>query len=349
MVSQRAETRGTLAGVRIVIPPFNGTVYMPAGTDEEKVFQTFRNYLEAVCSWTDDLYPHSSGVLHGLAGAVKAQPWRAKTQASSKSLTKRASEVLRNAWATEVLLNSPRVLGNDELIGFSNLWAPVQAYYTVFHAIRVLEIVQSGGDGPTNHQAVLQIASSRVASPSSPFVTPWTARVLGSELGWRYEGFGGAVIDETISNLSSPNSISAPSLLAKALKTTRQEQIAEHREGWLKGLKTGSGSPRKTLPTNVRNANAERMRATTLFDLLWRLRRRSNYKEGDGLLTGALGPTDAANFHAALSDVVAATLLPAEIYLAHLVGAKALADCAHEVPVPSGLENYSVWARVQLW
>jgi hypothetical protein len=180
-------------------------------------------------------------------------------------------------------------------------------------------------------------------------VTPWTARALGSDLGWRYEGFGGAAIDPTISNLSAPNSTNAPSLLAKALKTTRQEQITEHREGWLRGLKTATGTARKTLPANVRNANAERMRATTLFDLLWRLRRRSNYKEGDGLLTGALGPTDAANFHAALADVVAATLLPAEIYLAHLVGVKAMAACAGEVPVPSGLEHFSAWARVQLW
>jgi hypothetical protein len=313
------------------------------------VFLTFRNYLEAVCAWTNDLYPHPSGVLHGIASSVKARTWRSKTQANTKALTKRATEVLRNAWATEVLLNSPRILGNDELIGFSNLWAPVQAYYTVFHAIRALEIVQSGSDGPVTHQAVLQIASSRVASPSSPFVTPWTARVLGSDLGWRYEGFGGAAIDPSISNLSAPNAMNAPSLLAKALKTTRQEQITEHREGWLKGLKTTAGTARKTLPTNLRNANAERMRATTLFDLLWRLRRRSNYKEGDALLTGALSPADAANFHAALADIVAATLLPAEIYLAHLVGKKALSGCAGDVPVPSGLENYSVWARVQLW
>jgi hypothetical protein len=143
--------------------------------------------------------------------------------------------------------------------------------------------------------------------------------------------------------------VNAPSLLAKALKTTRQEQIAEHREGWLKGLKTTAGTARKTLPTNVRNANAERMRATTLFDLLWRLRRRSNYKEGDALLTGALGPADAANFHTALADIVAATLLPAEIYLAHLVGKQTLADCAGGVPVPKGLEQFSVWERIQLW
>jgi len=336
--------------VRIAIPfALDDTLYLPAGTDDELVFKTFRNYLEAICAWANDLYPHNSGVLHGLAPAVKAQAWRTRTQGNSKSLSKRAAEVLRNAWATEVLLNSPRILGNDELIGFSNLWAPVQAYYTVFHAIRALEIVQSGGEGPGNHQAVLQIASSRVAATSSPFVAPWTARVLGSEARWRYEGFGTAILDRSISNLSPPYLANAPSLLAKALKTTRQEQIDEHHDGWLKPLKTTAGKPRKTLPTTVRDANAEKMRATTLFDLLWRLRRRSNYKEGDALLTGSLGPADAAAFHAALADIVAATLLIAEIYLAHLVGKKVLAECAGGVPVPKGLEPFSVWERIQLW
>ncbi len=60
--------------MRIVID----TLYLPTGSDDELVFQTFRNYLEAICAWTTNLYPHDSGVLHGLALAVKAQAWRTR-------------------------------------------------------------------------------------------------------------------------------------------------------------------------------------------------------------------------------------------------------------------------------
>ena len=330
-------------------PGYDHEVSQRRGTDEERVFQTFRNYLEAICQWIEDLYPHPAGVASGLSLAVKSQAWRTTTPPGQKKLTKRAGEVLRNAWATEVLLNSPRLLGNDELIAFSNLWAPVQGYYAVFHAICALEMIQSGGVGLSNHHAVLEIASSRVASGGSPFVVPWTARVLGSEAAWRYEGFGLAPIDAAISNLSAPRIENAPSLLALALKTTRREQINERADGWRKGLTTVAGKPRKNLPTKTRNERADKMRATTLFDLLWRLRTRSNYKEGDALLTGALSPSDAANFHGALCDVVASTLLIAEIYIAHLVGKPALLVCAEMVPVPSGLEETSVLKRLSLW
>lgn len=178
---------------------------------------------------------------------------------------------------------------------------------------------------------------------------PWTARVGGPPGVHTFEGFGGATLDHRISNLSSPNAANAPSLLALALRTTRRDQIDEHRDGWRKGLKTASGAPRKNLPAAVLVANATAMRPTTLFDLLWRLRMRSNYKEGDALLSGALGPADAATFHRALADIVAATLLTTEIYLAHLVGRASLELCAAALSVPRTLVPYSVHARSHLW
>jgi hypothetical protein len=87
-------------------------VRMPTGSAEEMAFQTFRNYLEATCAWASDLHPHSDGLLGGVADAVKARPWR-KQPAGTKALTIRAGQLLRYAWATEVLLNAPRTLGDD--------------------------------------------------------------------------------------------------------------------------------------------------------------------------------------------------------------------------------------------
>ena len=91
------------------------------------------------------------------------------------------------------------------------------------------------------------------------------------------------------------------------------------------------------------------MRPTTLFDLLWRLRIRSNYEEGDAFLTGPLSTSDAADFHNALCTIVAATLLTVEIFLAHHVGAAQLEACARLVPVPRTLRDASVLERTNLW
>ena len=323
-------------------------IRMPTGSDEEMTFHTFRGYLEAVCNWTGDLYPHRAGLLAGVAGAVNAKPWRARVR-GGRTLTARGAEILRNGWATEVILNAPRALGGDDLLVFANLWAPVQAYYAVFNAFTAMAMTTTGSKPPKSHAALLTWAANEVAHPASPFVTPWTARVGGPPGAHTYDGFGGATLDHGISNLAAPNPAVAPSLLAMALRTTRRDQIAEHRDGWRKGLKTASGAPRKNLPTAVLVANATALRSTTLFDLLYRLRIRSNYKEGDALLSGALGPADAATFHHALTDIVGATLLTTEMYLAHIVGKPTLLRCAGTLVVPPSLAPFSVQARTHLW
>lgn len=88
-------------------------IVMPTGSDEEMVFHTFRGYLEAICMWSTSLYPHEDGLVIGVATAVSAGAWRTRTR-TGKTLTARGAEILRNGWATEVLLNAPRVIGGDD-------------------------------------------------------------------------------------------------------------------------------------------------------------------------------------------------------------------------------------------
>jgi hypothetical protein len=91
------------------------------------------------------------------------------------------------------------------------------------------------------------------------------------------------------------------------------------------------------------------MRPTTMFDLLWRLRCLSNYKDGDAFLSGPMDAADAAAFHDALCEIVAATLLTVEIFLADAVGKPALLAEAARVPIPPLLRDRSVLARTALW
>ena len=96
-------------------------IRFPTGSDDEMVFQTFRSYLEAFCTWSRDLHPHQDGLVAGVAVAVKRRPWATSVPRGRMELSERAGELLRNAWATEVLLNAPRILGSRDLIGFANL------------------------------------------------------------------------------------------------------------------------------------------------------------------------------------------------------------------------------------
>lgn len=311
-------------------------------------FRTFTNYMQAFRNWALDLYPHPGGLLPGVAGAVKAQPWHRNRRPGCATLHPKAAQALRLAWGTELCLNVPPVVGGD-LVTVGNLWAPAQAYYAAYHAVRAMQMTVTASDGPSTHQGFLRVASHEIASPSTPFVVPWTARAGGSEMGFRFEGFGAQVPDPSLSNLSSPTVANAPHLVAKALKTTRKDQIEDRHDSWCSGLKTMSGQKRKTLPRATRIENSEKMSATTLFDVLWRLRTKANYHEGDIFVSGSLGSADAAEFQGALSDLVAATLLTAEIFLAHIAGELALRRCAADLVVPAELESSSVCARFSLW
>lgn len=323
-------------------------VRIPTGSDEQMTFHTFRNYLEATCAWANQLHPHADGLVAGVAASVNGLPWRSG-QPGTKALSRRGAEILRNGWATEVLLNAPRALGGDDLVSFANLWAPVQAYYAVFNAFTALAHVVTNSP-PQTHAKLLTWAATAAGGAKTPFVPPWTTRVGGAPGAWVYNDFAGARIDEKISNLVAPRAANAPSLLAMALRTTRRDQALEHKERWLAEMpKTKAGTKRKTLPSAVFSAKTVAMRPTTLYDLLWRLRVRSNYKEGDAFLSGALSPADAAAFHDALCDIVAATMATVEIYLAHHIGKAALLRCANAVPIPAMLEANSVRARVDLW
>lgn len=324
------------------------SIRMPTGSDEEMAFHTYSGYVEAVCAWATALHPHPDGLVAGVASAVKAGRWRS-TAPTGRTLSIRAGQILRNGWATEVLLNAPRALGGGDLVSFANLWAPVQAYYAVFNSFTALAHVVTANP-PETHARLLTWAATAAAAPSTPFVVPWTARVGGAPGAWTYHDFGPVPLDLKMSNLTSPRAANAPSLLALALRTTRGQQVEEKRQGWIAAQPTTkAGGRRKNLARTALVANATKMRPTTLFDLLWRMRVRSNYKEGDAFLTGALSASDAADFHNALSDIVAATLLTVEICLAHQVGVPKLLACARRVPIPAALEGASVLARTHLW
>lgn len=287
-------------------------------------------------------------LLDGVAAAVKAGSWTGSTPRGAP-LPVRAGEFLRNAWGTEVLLNAPRVIGGADLITFANHWAVVQAYYSVFEGFNALLHV-SHPTPPRTHSTLLRWAANQVGTRGSPFVEPWTWRVSGPIGGYRYDGFpSGFLPNPGASAIASVTTATAPDILAKALKTTRDRKIKERKTDWLKGKKTKRGTARTRLSAAELASHSAGMEPTTLFDLLYRLRIRSNYDEADAFLRGALSSWDAEAFHAALCDIVAGTLLTIEIYLSHRVGRATLETALHPLAIPSSIAPYSVSARARLW
>jgi hypothetical protein len=322
-------------------------VFAPPPTDEELTFRTYRGYLQAMRMGIGLLCPHDDGLLPGVAAAVSGGGWQARTPIG-RTFPERAGQYLRNAWATEVLLNAPRAVGGAELITFANHWAVVQAYYAVFEALNAVVLTGGSANPPATHASMLRWAAYQLGTAASPFPEPWTCRVTGAP-GYRFEGFPSGWTRSPVSNIANVSTFDCFDRIAQALKTTRDHQIEEKRSSWIRELRTRRGTPRRTLPRAVLEARATAMAPTTLFDLLYRLLIRSNYQEADAFLRGALSSADAESFHRALCDIVAATLLVIEIQLAHQVGAAALGNELDRVRVPNIFAESSAEARRPLW
>jgi hypothetical protein len=326
---------------RIVLPAY-------PGEDLDFAFRTYHGYLEAARRSIAASCPSSGAFLEGVAAHVKGGRWTTLVPRGS-ALPPRSAQLLRNAWGTEVLLNAPRVIGGADLISFANHWAVVQAYYAVFDGLNALLVV-GHPNPPRTHTTLLRWAATEVGNARSPFVAPWTWRTSGPVNAYSYDGFpSGFVPDTRASTIATVSDASAPHILAKALKTTRDRKVEEKKPSWLKGKRTKAGAPRKNLTAAELRAHSAALEPTTLFDLLYRLRIRSNYDDADALLQGALSSADAAAFHTALCDIVRATLLTIEIYLAHRVGVRELERALHPLTIPASLAPHSATARQGLW
>jgi hypothetical protein len=149
-------------------------------TDPKAAFRTHSNYLSAFDAvmaqcYSPDRYTLLTplgDVLQGLASAVRASPAFGRLTKRSDADTGAVSAILRNAWATELLLASAGQLARDELIGLANNWAVVQAYYASYHAAQALTVARGQPRPQTHTKTQKAYCDFWVARPVS--LPPWS-------------------------------------------------------------------------------------------------------------------------------------------------------------------------------
>jgi hypothetical protein len=90
--------------------------------------------------------------------------------------------------------------------------------------------------------------------------------------------------------------------VAQALATTRDLQIQDRKRLWREGNR------RVKVPAAETTRIVSRLVPTTLFDLLWRLRTRSDYRDAETFLFGVATPEDARSYHASMCALVNCTI-----------------------------------------
>jgi len=227
----------------------------------------------------------------------------------------------------------------EELIPLTAQWSPVQAYYAVYLGLRAL-VVASGQTTPNDHTVTLRCASKdlrtgRIAAPA-----PWSALCVScSDV--TPKGFlnlpGGVQFVDISTAMSVVTEENAWSFYATALRTTRVELRSERFKEWKRKHPLSGGKLRKNMTAAGRQEIDDRLYATSVFDLLYRLRLRSNYSDADSMVAGH--PNDAANFSRSLGTIVDRSLLILEAHIRAYIGRAKFDELASEflAGLPKGL------------
>jgi hypothetical protein len=229
------------------------------------------------------------------------------------------SRLLRNSWMTELAVR--HAAQGRRQAPASLAWVPVQVYFAAFTAMRALEIAMGNID-PDSHGGMLNCIAGTITRRPELLPDWMSATCSGTPGSFAYERvppgtrFGGF------------SSIVVPSdpwcSLAALLRTTRDELLEA---SWAsKRNKLGV----QRLPNGERARLAGALRPTTLFDALFRLRKRANYRDTDDLIgsihDAAVIDRYATSFEAVLDRI----LLGVEVVVARYVAKRRYSDLLDE-------------------
>lgn len=278
--------------------------FQPAHIEAERTFTTYSNYLLHISNSIKGIYGMDDDLHFGLVQAMRAhQPVR-KVQRRSLSTAdeSRVTQALRLSWATESQLRL-RGQHDPELLPDLLHGAASEAYYAVYHSARAF-FIAGGFSVQSNHASVLNQLSTVVAQRKL-LLPPWSVYVAGGPTKNHFQTSGLPVCipkPSYVSNLARVAPDAVWDSLAKGLRTTRERQLKERRDDWCVKAK------RKRLPAEQAKRIAESTPPTTLFNFLWRLRKRSDYRDVDIFLDGISSPNQALNYHSSMEGLVAGTL-----------------------------------------
>ena len=310
-------------------------------------FKTYANHLRAFATIVGGNERDRAGALNRTLNRICSSRFLPEAICSKADLRQvRAS--LQNAWGTELLLvMSKRFLGSEEMISLSNNWSVVQAYYVLYHVTQAIAVAK-GFPRPDSHPKTQKQFYNLFAN-RGPGLEPWT-------MAFGHDGPRnippGVQLDDSMHSWSACNSDSCWSLAFKSLRTAREDTMPEQEKNareqkrsrqrrlWREEERNRCLAGRKPrmeptfqLPRLTSSEKEEvnrNHRPFTLIDFLYRLRMRTNYEDSAMFTDGPEQPGQSEVVRDDLWELVATSLLVAELHVRQLVGAAAFDSWVQE-------------------
>ena len=288
--------------------------YFAEHREAEPAFTAYRNYVEDLERTIALDYGEVDQRHLAIVAATRALP--AVSKMSKRTLTPEeladVRKCLERAWGMLRAMWVPLDLG--EFITEFNATIPITAYYAAYHAV-LATMAATSHRGNDSHRTTLNDASSLVGRQLLPW--PWSATCegcpqLGEEV---FNGFPHAV--DEVHPFQSLSDDDLAHRLGALLKSTREKELKSRFDGERKKIQKVN---RKNLKIDEKRKMATGLAATTIFDVLRRIREKANYEGADVFVLGAPNADEAARFGESLITVVDATIMALETLVDRVVG-----------------------------
>ncbi|MDX6587248.1 MAG: hypothetical protein QOI31_1721 [Solirubrobacterales bacterium] len=309
-----------------------------------EAFRAYSNYFEDLGALLGGRYGVAETLAEGVIEATTSHPGLASAQRRPLEGARQAAfdEGMRKGWG--FLRRAQReVEDSDFFDSEANAYLPYFAYYATYHCGRAFAAA-SRQQIPRDHAALLRTLSAAATRGAFPY--PWSAWCKGCPETLEVE-FGDVSAGD-VHVLSRPRYETSDERLAMFLRTTRGKQLGEYYAVQrTKAVKPGK--TRRALSAEEKRRHAGRLPATTIFDLLYRIRKKVSYGDADVFVLGPGSEVEARRLAEGLVLVCDATVAMLEAASAIYAGPELLerAAEAYAERTESSLiaRRHALWAQ----
>lgn len=278
--------------------------------EAERSFRTYKNYLKSIEVIIENYY--GPNLFQNLKTALQNK--KILTNAKQAEIDKnKIKKLLFNSWYSKIILHLPNLF-DSSLKFYSNHWAPVQAYYSIYLSLRAL-IEARGINCREDHTTTLALIASWIKNDGI-FISPWNVYCKGcvEYKNHKFYGLPDGYTPLETSTLTNPSNENIWNFYCLMLKTTRERILNKRKMEWKR-----KHNRKRMLKSEIFSLDKD-IHPTTIFDSMFRLRIRSNYEDADAFMMGTQTSQDASSYHKALTRITSSTLFVIETYILQLLG-----------------------------
>ena len=277
-------------------------------------FTTYRNYVEDLERIISLEYGPLDARHAAIVAAFQDMPLAAKLgkRNLSTGTLQEVRQSLERSWGMLRACWMP--LEFDAYVTEFNASVPITVYYATYHAA-LAAIAATNHRGNSSHRTTLNELSTIVSKKLLPW--PWSTQCTGPDVQdeFVFIGFRGDI--SAVSPLQGLSDGELTNRLGAMLKTTRKKELDRR---FVERRKSLQKSNRKNLTRTEKTHIPASTVETTVFDVLYRIRKKANYEGSDDFVLGPSGSSDARRFGASLIHVADASVVALEALVDRAIG-----------------------------